>query len=275
MAQEITYLLFALLGLLVGILGTLMGAGGGFILVPVLLFLWPGVNPGIITSVSLAVVFLNALSGSFAYIRLKWVDFRSATMFAIATLPGSLIGAMLVHYVPKNIFDIIFGILLVIISIYLIFKPLKMQSRTSILNKGYYRKLTDAKGDVYEYSYNLPMAIILSVFVGFISSMAGIGGGIIHVPALVNLFNFPVHIATATSHFTLVFTALAATIEHVVDGSLHKYYPVVLSTGLGVVIGAQLGARLAKRLKAKLIIRGLAIALGSVGVRIFLSGIMN
>jgi uncharacterized membrane protein YfcA len=60
------------LGLLIGMLGTLIGAGGGFVLLPVLLLLYPDADPDTVTSISLAVVFFNALSGSWAYAFCLW-----------------------------------------------------------------------------------------------------------------------------------------------------------------------------------------------------------
>ncbi len=68
-----TFALF-LLGLTVGTFGTLIGAGGGFLLVPVLLILYPRLEPEVVTAISLAVVFLNATSGSVAYGRMKKTD---------------------------------------------------------------------------------------------------------------------------------------------------------------------------------------------------------
>jgi uncharacterized membrane protein YfcA len=68
------YVWLALLGLAVGTFGTLVGAGGGFILTPVLLVVYPELTPAQITSISLLVVFFNALSGSVAYARLKRID---------------------------------------------------------------------------------------------------------------------------------------------------------------------------------------------------------
>src|SRR5438309_102653 len=116
-------LLLVGLGFLVGTFGTLIGAGGGFILVPVLLFLYPSLPPEVVTSISLAVVFLNAASGSVAYARLKRIDYKSAIIFALATLPGSIIGALVTAHLPRHIFNIILGILLIAIGIYLLFRP--------------------------------------------------------------------------------------------------------------------------------------------------------
>ena len=86
--MPLTYLWLFPLGLAIGAFGTLIGAGGGFILVPILLILYPNENTELITSISLAVVFFNALSGSLAYARMKRVDFKSGIVFAVATIPG-------------------------------------------------------------------------------------------------------------------------------------------------------------------------------------------
>lgn len=99
--------------------------------------------------------------------------------------------------------------------------------------------------------------------------MLGIGGGIIHVPALIRLLNFPVHIATATSHFILVIMALTGTIVHIVMGSFsNESAQQTIFLGTGVLIGAQAGALLSQHVRGGWIIRGLAIALASVGIRI-------
>src|SRR5262249_20739425 len=84
--------LFAL-GASVGAVGTLIGAGGGFILMPVLLVLYPEEIPEILTSISLAVVFANATAGTIAYARMKRVDHRSALVFAAGAAPGAVRGA--------------------------------------------------------------------------------------------------------------------------------------------------------------------------------------
>src|SRR4051812_45986240 len=92
---------FLLLGFLIATLGTLVGAGGGFLLVPILLFLMPGEDPDRITAISMAVVFFNALSGTIAYARMRRIDFKSGTRFALAALPGAALGAWATVYFPR------------------------------------------------------------------------------------------------------------------------------------------------------------------------------
>jgi uncharacterized protein len=263
-----TDLLLVFLGLFAGILGTLIGAGGGFILVPVLIFLWPDKNREIITSVSLAVVFVNALSGSISYMKMKRVDVISGLMFAAATIPGAILGAHTTQFVPKKTFDLIFGILMLCISIFLFFRSGKLERPLPEFKKGVKRQFSDSFGVEYKYHFKPWTGIIISLFIGYLSSFFGIGGGIIHVPVLVGLLNFPVHIATATSHFTLAISALAGTIEHVIEGTLDTVIWQTIFISAGVYVGAKIGARLSKKVHGSFIIRGAAIALGVVAVRI-------
>ena len=257
------------LGILVGFIGTLIGAGGGFILVPILLFIYPTVRPEVITSISLGVVFLNACSGSIAYAGMKRIDYKSAIIFATATLPGAVIGALLTRYIPRDTFDIILGMILLIISIFLLIKPdYKETLKIKKPRHAVYRSITDSKGEHYSYAFNLWTGIILSFFIGFISSLLGIGGGIIHVPALTALLGFPIHIATATSHFILAVMALAGTIVHIYQGNFKSEWITTLSIGTGVIIGAQFGAYYSHYVKPHWIIRALAIALLLVGIRL-------
>src|SRR3954468_23856209 len=100
------------LGFAVGAYGTLIGAGGGFVLVPLLLLLYPDEPPELITSISLAVVFFNALSGTVAYAHQRRVDFLAGNSFALATVPGAIAGAIVVSYLPRNLFDVAFALLL-------------------------------------------------------------------------------------------------------------------------------------------------------------------
>src|SRR5262245_22772603 len=113
-------LLLILLGVVVGAYGTIVGAGGGFVRVPMLLLLYPNEDPATITSISLAVVFFNALSGSAAYARLRRIDYVSGAVFAAASLPSAIAGAFLVNAMPRSLFDVIFGVSLLAVAAYTI-----------------------------------------------------------------------------------------------------------------------------------------------------------
>jgi uncharacterized membrane protein YfcA len=261
------------LGFCTGAYGTLIGAGGGFVLMPVLLLLYPHQSPETLTSISLAVVFFNALSGTEAYAMMKRIDYKSGFMFALATIPGAIIGALQTAHVPRSLFDGIFGVLLLSAAAFLITHPnFKEKSWKKSHTHSYLitRNLVEADGSRYSYSFNPLIGVVLSCFVGYVSSFLGIGGGIIHVPALVYFLNFPVHIATATSHFMLAIMALTGTLVHILTGTFSHGVNQTLSLAIGVVLGAQLGAHVSNRIKGNWIIRSLAIALGLVGIRILM-----
>jgi uncharacterized protein len=269
--EVLTALGWIALGLGVGAYGTLIGAGGGFILVPTLLLLYPNLSATQLTAISLAVVFANACSGSLSYARLRRIDYRSGLVLAAATLPGAVIGAVVVGFIPRRLFDVIMGATLLLVSIFLLLRPAGSRPLWLVSPFTVSRSLTDSDGNTYEYRYNLALAAAFSVALGFISSLLGIGGGIIQVPLLTSFFSFPAHVATATAQFVLLFTAAAGALTHAFQGVYQPFLGLTIELAAGVVIGAQFGAALSRRVGAVLIIRLLAVALGLVGLRLLVS----
>ncbi len=268
-------LLWALAGVGVGTYGTLVGAGGGFVMVPIFLFFIPGISPAEAAGTSLAVVFFNALSGTASYVRQGRVDFWTGNRFALATIPGSIVGTFISNLFASRPFYIVFGLFLIAIAGFLTLRPDAKSAHVSPLAPGETRTLprgwvarsvTERGGERFEYAYNFWGGIALSFVVGFLSSILGIGGGIIHVPALIFLFGFPAHIATATSHYILVISALVGALSHLASNDI-RWIPMI-GLSIGVIPGAQLGARLSSRLQGKWIVRGLAFALAVVGLRL-------
>ncbi len=259
-----------------GLFGTLVGAGGGFILVPVLLLLYPDRDPDTITSMALLVVFFNAASGSIAYAYLKRTDYFSGIWFAVATLPGAIGGALLVGAIPRRAFDGIFAAAIIGIAVFIALRSRMNAIQPPPTGRGLvHRELRDRLGHRYIYSYPLWKGVAISTVVGFVSSLLGVGGGVVHVPVMATTLHFPVHIAAATSHFVLAFTALEGSIVHFADGSLgwDSNLAQAMLLAAGAVPGAQVGARLAQRLHGAAIIRALAVALVLVGVRLAIKAI--
>ncbi len=253
------HLWLTLFGFFVGVFGTLIGAGGGFILTPVLLLLYPHDTPDTITSIALSVTFANALSGSLAYARMERIHYRYGGIFAAAAVPGAALGAVSTYYVPRRIFDLIFGLLLIIVSAIIYIKTPRESDQ-------------GGNRSVVLSGRQLLLGIGISITVGFVSSFLGIGGGIIHVPALAGILRFPVHIATATSHFILAIVTFVGVLVHVITGSFQHGVIRTVFLAAGVLIGAQGGAFLSSKVKGNIIIRVLAVALALVAVRLlFLS----
>ena len=262
---------WAAFGIFVGAYGTLVGAGGGFLMVPALMWA-AGASPEVAAGTSLAVVLFNAVSGTWAYARRKLVDWRTALLFAAATVPGGLLGPKLLHFVPENAFLIAFGVLMLGIAALLGLRPREPKPVLHINPMDYgppgfraLRQLTDAEGNTYRIHYNVPAGLALSFVVGFLSSMLGIGGGVIHVPALIYLLGFPAHLAVATSHATLAVSAGVGVFAHArLD---HILWPLALASGCGALAGAQIGAALSRRVKTAGLLRALALAVALVGLR--------
>jgi uncharacterized membrane protein YfcA len=238
-----------------------------------LLLHWP--HP-LAVGTSLLVVTANAVSGSLAYWRQGRIDLRTGWQFAVATLPGAVLGSYVVDLLSGRWFNTIFGIFLVVLSLYMLWRPDKPAGDQHLavrpVGPGGWgwttRRLVGAHGEVYEYAFSVPWGVALSFGVGFLSSILGIGGGIVHVPALITLFDFPAHVATATSQFILMTSAAAGSASHLALGN------VVLAPGLamalGAVLGAQVGGALSRRVHARWLVRALALALIVVGLRLVL-----
>ena len=265
MSAWLGYLWLAPVGFVVGALGTLVGAGGGFLIAPLLLLVYPHERPETIASISLAVVMLNALSGTWAYSRMGRVDYRSGLLISAATIPGAILGAYTTTLLPRRTFDIIFALVLIAGAALLLWKP---HGRSGPARGGVERTVVERDGTVHTFRFHPWPTALLSLGVGFMSSLLGIGGGIIHVPLLTAVLGFPVHIATATSHFALAVMAGTGTATHIVTGAFHVGWRRTVMLGIGVLPGAQVGARLSSRLHGQWILRALALALLFVAVRL-------
>ncbi len=265
------WFILIIVGLLVGSFGSIIGVGGGFILVPILLFAYPDYSPSTITAITITVTFLNSFSGSIAYSRRRRIDFKSGLIFSLSGIPGAIIGANVTGILDRTTFELIFSFVLIALSIYLLLKPLISKVPAPNTSRGMFREITDSSGIKYAYSYSMPKGIILAFFTGFIAGLLGIGGGIIHVPAMVELLSFPVHIATATSLMVVSITTFSAFITHIVNNSFAGGFSTALFLAIGAVIGAQIGARFSSKISGQLIIRLLSIGLLFVAARLIIS----
>lgn len=256
------------LGLGVGAFGTMIGVGGGFILVPLLLLLYPQLSPKSVTSVTLSIIFFNTLSGSIAYHRMGRIDYKSGLIFASATIPGAVLGVFATWYLKRGFYDLIFGIFLLCMSAFIFLSSPRKKSASLGNPVQTERVLIDGEGKVYKYSFKKGLGIWLSFGVGFISSLLGIGGGLIHVPLLIRLLGFPVHIATATSHFMLAIMTLVGSSVHAAAGDFKGAVYLTAMLAIGVLGGAQLGARLSNMVRETMIVKLLAVGLAFVGLRL-------
>ncbi len=276
-----TYVWLGVLGVALGAVGTLVGAGGGFLLVPLLVLMYPAETPDTITAISLTVVMFNALSGSFSYWRQRKVDVRSALWFSAAAIPGAIGGVFVSGVLPGWLFRLVLGAVLLAVSVALLVRKVPAHAGAhsadahsavahSAPSADPREQAPDRWGPSFAERRGLGMVIALGV--GFCSSLLGIGGGIIHVPVLVHVLDFPVHVATATSHAVLAMTSVAGVATHIATGAFHAGIRRAAAISVGVVVGAQLGAAAAPRVPAGVIMKVLAVCLLAVSVRVLWLG---
>lgn len=270
MVQE---LILVFIGLAAGVFGTIIGAGGGFLIVPFLL-LTQHFSSQMAVGTSLVVVFFNALSGTYAYAKQKRIDYQTAIIFSLATVPGSILGAYVTKWLSGEAFRTVFGIFILCVAAYVWYRARQETTQQVAVGSApanpttKVRTIVDAEGNSYSVSYDLKWGIISSFGVGLIASVLGIGGGLIHVPLMIYLLGFPAHLATATSHLILTISSAIAAVSHVTVGEVD--FTVALYLAIGAIVGAQIGARLAKRTKGSAIIKGLVVALVFLGIRLVL-----
>jgi uncharacterized membrane protein YfcA len=248
-----------------------VGAGGGFVLVPILLLLYPDEEAQTITAISLFVVCANAISGSIAYARQRRIDYTSGGWFAISTLPGAVLGAVVVGYIPRTLFDGIFAVTLIGLGLYLALRSGRQAIQAPVTGRGVVgRMFKDRRGQTFVYSFQLWKGMLYSAGIGFMSSLLGIGGGVIHVPVMTTVLHFPIHIATATSQFVLMFMSAQGTSVHLVTGNLSfdEDLAKAILLASGAIPGAQVGAIAARHLHGHVITRALAVSLMLVGARL-------
>ena len=235
------------LGFIAGVLGSMIGLGGGIIVVPVLTFF--GFPPTLAASNSLFAAFSNAIASTFSYSRQKRIEYSLGLKLGLLTIPGTILGAYVSSDVTPGIFKILFGLVLISSTIYIFLKK-KLDAKEKIINKQV-----------------MIFAVAASFFAGIISSFFGIGGGIIFVPLMVVGMGMAMKKAAPTSQFILLFASLSGIIVHSILG-----HPDFLQAGLlasGSFVGGLLGARLSLEIKERFLQILVSVVIISAAIKLF------
>ncbi|MBU9722152.1 MULTISPECIES: sulfite exporter TauE/SafE family protein [Bacillaceae] len=269
------WLVLVVLGLFAAMLGSVMGLGGGIIIVPALMLLGNystilnGITPQVAVGTSLLIMIFTGLSSTLAYLKQKTVDFKSALIFFSGSGPGALFGVWLNKGIQTDPFLILFGIFIVIVSFILMMrkhiKPLRR--RPNGVNRIYITQ----QGNTIEYGYQRIIAIPIAFFVGTCSGLFGIGGGSLMVPAMIILFGFPPHLAVATSMMMIFLSSILSSASHIALGNVDWLYALALLPGAW--FGGQLGALINRKLASETVVNLLRIFLVIIGIRLIYQGI--
>jgi uncharacterized protein len=217
------------LGFAAGILGSMIGLGGGIIVVPVLTFL--GFPPTVAASNSLFAALSNATASTISYSKQKRIEYSLGLKLGLLSIPGTVLGAIISTDVAPNIFKILFGFVLIASAAY-IFLRKKIETKEKTISK-----------------QMIVFAIGASFFAGIISSFFGIGGGIIFVPLMVVGMGMAMKKAAPTSQMILLFASLSGVIVHSLLG--HPDFIQAGMLSIGSFIGGLVGARLSIDIKER------------------------
>jgi len=210
------------LGFAAGVLGSMIGLGGGIIVVPVLTFF--GFPPTLAASNSLFAAFTNAVASTISYSRQKRVELSLGLKLGLLTVPGTVLGAYISSDVTPELFKVLFGFVLIASAIYIFLKK-KLESKEKNLSK-----------------QTMVFAVGASFFAGIISAFFGIGGGIIFVPLMLVGMGMVMKKAAPTSQLILLFASLSGVIVHTALG--HSDFLQAGLLGAGSFVGGLVGARL-------------------------------
>ena len=270
-----TLLIFAV-GFGVSIPSSLVGLGGGFIIVPVLILVFQvPVNNAV--AISLVAILGTTVSSTLGYIKQKRVDFKLGLLYDILDVPGIVIGAYLTTVLPVNVLIVLCGIFIVAISILVIKQRRKHRSKegsdTNVSAAKRESNKIDSEGKAFRYTLrSTPLALISSLLGGLVAGLSGLGGGITDVSTMM-LLGIPAHIAVASSEFAMAITNGFGVLAHGFLNNILIEYALPLT--LGTIIGAQVGCLIAKRVEGKTIRGILSIIALVAGIRLILSVFAN
>jgi hypothetical protein len=264
--------LVLVLGFVIGVPSSMVGLGGGFIAVPVLILFFqvPAKNA---IAVSLVAICGTTFSSTLGYIRQRRVDYKLGLFYDILDVPAIVLGAYVTTLLPQNVLAGICGVFIILISTVLIRNKRKSFSgenpKAIDASIEWTRNGIDSEGHAFTYTLRSPPLALASSFLGgLITGLFGLGGGITDVSTMI-LLGVPVHIAVATSEFAMAITNGAGVIAHgLLNNVLIEY---ALPMTIGTVIGAQVGCLLANRVKGKALRKILSLIAILAGLRLVYS----
>ncbi len=235
-------LLLIVFGFFIGILASMTGVGGGVFIVPILTFFYDFSPLASATGTSLTAIIFTAIASTINYARQKRIYYKTGLLLAVTAAPGAYFGGWIAKTTDERILGTVFGIFLVLVAARMIF---------SLARKKTNHEAISAKTDteLIRSGRIIIIGVALGFFGGFASGLLGIGGGTLIVPIMTFALGIPIHLATATSMFTMIFTATSGVAEYYQAGLVNL--PIALLFAAGTVIGAQVGAFTSGKISGK------------------------
>jgi uncharacterized membrane protein YfcA len=225
----------------IGMLGSMLGIGGGVLIIPLLTLLF-GVPIKTAIGASIVSVIATSSAAGAVYVGHGMTHTRLGMVLEIATTMGALAGGITAVLISPRYLYALFGavLLYVIFSMRSLPKDDGRSTTTGLLDTTFVNPLTNQK--VAYGIEHLPAGLGASFLAGNISGLLGIGGGIIKVPIMALVMGMPLKAAIATSNFMIGVTAATSAVIYYGRGYIDPLLAV--PTALGVLVGAQVGPRL-------------------------------
>lgn len=240
------------IGIAAGIVGSLLGLGGGIIISPILTL--TGSLPSQVASTSLLAVASTGASSTLSYSIKKKIRYSIGIKIAAFAVPFSVIGALVSSSLNPDEFKLYFAILLISTSLYLLVRKPINENRRNQENRGRLISNTLLYGG--------------SSAAGLISSLFGIGGGIIFVPLLFAVKRLSMQQSVATSQLSILITSVAGILTHSV--LFQQDYVFAGSIALGALIGAQVGSFIAIKISERVLTTLFSFSLIIISIQLIL-----
>lgn len=252
------------MALAAGILGSLLGLGGGIIIIPALtLMLGFGMKEAI--GASLIGVIASSTGAAARYVQEGYTNIRLGMLLETTTTIGSIIGAMVAIYLDQEVLLLAFSCILVYSAVHMMRKREKVFRPEEVAREGQLLDLSCSYVDPKEgkeVCYGVKgvrIGLLASLGAGSLSGLLGVGGGVIKVPVMNACMCVPMKAATATSNFMIGVTALASAIIYFRYGYIEPILAALVA--VGVLFGAMAGTRLIERVDAAMLRRIFGIVL--------------
>jgi len=245
MLSSTFYSVVLLFSVAAGIMGSILGLGGGVILVPFLTLVM-GLDIHYAIGASLVSVIATSSGAAATYVRSKISNLKVGLFLSMATTIGAISGAYLAGIVPTRALFIIFGVVLAY-SALAMFRKRKAELPVGVKNSRIsdYLSLNDSYHDPAlgrDVEYNVSGAVPglgLMYVAGAASGLLGIGSGILKVPAMDLVMRLPMKVSSATSNFMIGITAAASAAVYFLRGDINPF--IAAPVAIGVLVGAMMG----------------------------------
>lgn len=257
-----------LIGLSAGLAGSLLGLGGGLVIVPALTLLFDvPIHHAIAASLLGAIA--TSCGAAPSNLRRGFVNLRLSNIYELFTIVGAIVGGLLGASMAPAILSRLFGATLVLMSIVMFRRAAPASAPSADRGALSSRYFDEAEGREIEYApVRVAGGSAISTSAGVLSGLLGIGGGIVQVPMMALLNRMPVKAATSTSNYMIGATAAAGAFVYYGAGFVD---PLLASSIVaGVLVGSRAGAWLNRRISSESLRIAFAVAMVATGVRMLI-----